>query len=131
MRYRAQRYPTRYPVKLKVGAVWFKATATSVSESGICLSVDASVTVGENVLDRMPCGIIRSSCSLGDRKQDRLKICKGDPVSGSKPPAVWIAGLWTCAQTQHIGWFFRNALGATATSLLRRVVPTNLAFACG
>lgn len=79
MRYRAQRYPTRYPVKLKVGAVWFKATATSVSESGICLSVDASVTVGENVLIECPVGSFEAVVRWGTENKIGLRFAKAIP----------------------------------------------------
>ncbi len=57
MKYRAQRYPTRYPVTIRVGAVGFRATATSVSASGVCIAMDDAVpAIGEAVMVESPAG---------------------------------------------------------------------------
>lgn len=59
MKYRAQRFPTRYPVKLKIGPVGYKSLVTSVSASGVCLSVDQPFAVGQDVALDCPVGQVR------------------------------------------------------------------------
>ncbi len=49
MKYRAQRYPTRFPVTLKVGAVGRPCEVTSISASGARVTVDHLFGVGEKV----------------------------------------------------------------------------------
>ncbi len=49
MKYRAQRYPTRYPLKLMVGAVAYNTLVTSVSASGMCLQIDQDLAINQDV----------------------------------------------------------------------------------
>lgn len=49
MKYRTHRYPTRFAVKLVVGAVSTPATITSISASGAGVQVDIHLAVGQSV----------------------------------------------------------------------------------
>ncbi|WP_375281522.1 PilZ domain-containing protein [Pseudooctadecabacter sp.] len=49
MKYRAHRFPTRFPVTVRLGAVGYKSLVTSISASGACLSVGESLAVGQSV----------------------------------------------------------------------------------
>ena len=59
MKYRAPRFPTRYPVKLKIGPVGYRSLVTSVSASGVCLSIDQPVAIGQDVALDCPIGQVR------------------------------------------------------------------------
>ncbi|PVA07241.1 PilZ domain-containing protein [Thalassorhabdomicrobium marinisediminis] len=49
MKYRAQRYPTRFQVTLRVGAVGFKSTITSISAMGARITLDQPLAVGQGI----------------------------------------------------------------------------------
>lgn len=59
MKYRAPRFPTRYPVKLKIGPVGYKSMVTSVSASGVCLCVEHQFAVGQDVALDCPIGQVK------------------------------------------------------------------------
>lgn len=40
MKYRAHRYPTRFPVNVRLGSVEARCLVTSVSDTGACLEVE-------------------------------------------------------------------------------------------
>ena len=50
MKYRAQRYPTRFPVTITKGAVGMKSLVSSISATGACVQVDAPMAVGDKVV---------------------------------------------------------------------------------
>jgi len=79
MRYRAQRYPTRYPVTLKVGVVGFKSLATSVSASGICLSIEHPVPVGQAVV--MDCAAGTFEGEIRWVTKDRVGVKFNRPIN--------------------------------------------------
>ena len=50
MKYRAHRYPTRFPVTVKVGALGIRSLISSVSASGACLQLDQPLGVGQPIM---------------------------------------------------------------------------------
>ena len=49
MKYRAQRYPTRFQVTLRVGAVGFPSMITSISSEGARVALTQDLGVGQSV----------------------------------------------------------------------------------
>ena len=79
MKFRAQRYPTRYPVKLKVGLVAHPSMITSVSVSGICLAVEQDIPVGQDVVVDCQAGQLRGKVKWSS--EDKVGVKFGRPLS--------------------------------------------------
>jgi len=79
MKFRAQRYPTRYPVSLKVGVVEYMSLVTSVSGGGMCLTVDELVPVGEAVT--MECQVGRFKGEVRWAVDDKIGVKFVHPIS--------------------------------------------------
>ncbi|SLN55511.1 PilZ domain-containing protein [Pseudooctadecabacter jejudonensis] len=47
MKYRAHRYPTRFPVTVDIGGTGVRAVITSISSSGACLNMQPAPKTGQ------------------------------------------------------------------------------------
>ena len=79
MKYRAQRFPTRYPVKLIVGPVGYKSLIISISASGVCFTVDQTLAVGQDVALGCLVGQIRGKVKWSSG--DKIGVMFNQPIA--------------------------------------------------
>lgn len=104
MKYRAHRFPTRFPVTVRLGAVGRKSLVTSISASGACLSIGETLAVGQTIDVTYSGGRLAGKVcwSNGDKagvtfarplgKSDLDRIRFGcNPVGSSRPRRVGYA----------------------------------------
>ncbi|MEL6960874.1 MAG: PilZ domain-containing protein [Pseudomonadota bacterium] len=82
MKYRSHRFPTRFPVRVKVGAVGLPAMITSISSTGAGLSVEQPMAVGQRVKLSYAGGDVAGTICWST--QDRAGVTFARPLAKSE-----------------------------------------------